>query len=83
MEDELSSLGGSHDAVAFFTQNKTNSTQDSEQKEMKVSRKFLSYSLNERILSFVFQKTGNEREDVFSQKLGMQICIYDVQNVSF
>lgn len=83
MEDELSSLGGSHDAVALFTQNKTNSTQDSEQKEMKVSRKFLSYSLNERILSFVFQKTGNEREDVFSQKLGMQICMYDVQNVSF
>lgn len=41
MEDELSSLGGSHDAVALFTQNKTNSTQDLEQKEMKVSREIL------------------------------------------
>lgn len=53
MEDELSSLGGSHDAVALFTQNKTNSTQDLEQKEMKVSRTLLSHSLNERILSFM------------------------------
>lgn len=68
MEDELSSLGGSHDAVALFTQNKTNSTQDSEQKEMKVSRKFLSHNLNERMLSFMSFRKLEMRGKMFSLK---------------
>lgn len=41
MEDKLSFLGGSRNAVALFTQNKTNSTQHLKQKEIKVSRIFL------------------------------------------
>lgn len=53
MEDRLLSLGSSHDAVALFSQNKTNSTQHLKQKEMKLSRIFLFHSLNEKIVSFL------------------------------